>query len=852
MKSKLRRTPFYLLAGIFGLVLSGCSATLAPSSVDLAPEIIALNASTDDEGKTTYTVTFKDGTTTTFTVENGKDGASGAPGNGIKSIAKTKTEGLVDTYTITFTDGTTTTFTITNGASGSVTTPTTFKVSFNVNGGVMPSDYKAEDYAAIEKGTLLDLPIPTRDGGAFAGWYTGYLPTDGVWSAATPVAKDLTLIAKWTNLEDATWASYLLEQQSEMQEYFYTPSQSFIGVELIPEYNDEILTYVGRIGFCFDREELNALGEDMDWYYAIPVADSIKTMFKTNATSIYNQFADNEGLVAEFKDDFDALFAQIDTMSALEDASELNDRFQTLRQQAEDYLFMLDLPARAEEAIANFESNYYSELDCLERIDLASYIDEIESYKSALREATSKSDFENRVRALDEYARALTDEGGWAFENLRNDLSKQAQAELDSFNYDSELADQNGYSDLYDECLGQIQSIRDSYNIYEVCDYYESFQSYFKDLKYKQEQCLASAEEKAEALAYIDAKIAELEAKAIDLGYDLEGKGSLSELRNLRDQIDNNYNQGEFESYFKDIIDNAYLAVLAEIEMGTAEDPDAFFAEKKEAAIVELEASFNSLKAYAEERGYADFDANFGYMIDDFRSTVESCLDLSELYQRKKACEDEIDNIYGYIADETAPKVFVNYAMPYEKPFIDIEVAAYYITEVKEGDYCDASHFVNDGYSFGGYYSDPEFNDLISDDPYFKPDFNILEDGQSVYIKIDIVDYSVAAKDFSNFFNQCNESAFGQFGNQLDLEEFFNAAYAVADQASYEALLDMAEGLFVPNFAKMVREQIINQPGVDQLPPEKQEALEKADAMIDTCKTYEDIMALMEVLDAVI
>ena len=231
---------------------------------------------------------------------------------------------------------------------------------------------------------------------------------------------------------------------------------------------------------------------------------------------------------------------------------------------------------------------------------------------------------------------------------------------------------------------------------------------------------------------------------------------------------------------------------------------------------------------------------------------VESCFDLSELYQTKKEWENQIDDIYGYITDETAPKVFVNYAMPYEKQFIDIEVAAYYITEVKEGAYCDASHFVNDGYSFGGYYSDPEFNDLISDDPYFKPDFNILEDGQSVYIKIDIVDYSVAAKDFSNFFNQLNESVFGQFGNQLDLEEFFNAAYEVADQASYEALLDMAEGLFVPNFAKVVREKIINQPGVDQLPPEKQEVLEKADAMIDTCETYEDIMALNEVLDAVI
>lgn len=43
----------------------------------------------------------------------------GDTGNGISSIVKTSTVGLVDTYTITMTDGTTTTFTVTNGRDGS-------------------------------------------------------------------------------------------------------------------------------------------------------------------------------------------------------------------------------------------------------------------------------------------------------------------------------------------------------------------------------------------------------------------------------------------------------------------------------------------------------------------------------------------------------------------------------------------------------------------------------------------------------------------------------------------------------------------------------------------------------------
>lgn len=45
----------------------------------------------------------------------------GTPGRGIVSVAKTGTAGLVDTYTITYTDGSTSTFSVTNGANGEIT-----------------------------------------------------------------------------------------------------------------------------------------------------------------------------------------------------------------------------------------------------------------------------------------------------------------------------------------------------------------------------------------------------------------------------------------------------------------------------------------------------------------------------------------------------------------------------------------------------------------------------------------------------------------------------------------------------------------------------------------------------------
>lgn len=80
-----------------------------------------------------YTITYSDGSTSTFTVtngidgENGKDGSTGTDGKKgqdgktgvtVTKIEKTSTEGSQDTYTITYSDGTTATFVVTNGEDG--------------------------------------------------------------------------------------------------------------------------------------------------------------------------------------------------------------------------------------------------------------------------------------------------------------------------------------------------------------------------------------------------------------------------------------------------------------------------------------------------------------------------------------------------------------------------------------------------------------------------------------------------------------------------------------------------------------------------------------------------------------
>lgn len=77
----------------------------------------------------TYTITYTDNTTTTFTVGNG---------NGISGISKTSTSGLTDIYTISFTNGNTTTFNVSNGKGISSITKTgtsglvdTYTIAYN-------------------------------------------------------------------------------------------------------------------------------------------------------------------------------------------------------------------------------------------------------------------------------------------------------------------------------------------------------------------------------------------------------------------------------------------------------------------------------------------------------------------------------------------------------------------------------------------------------------------------------------------------------------------------------------------------------------------------------------------------
>lgn len=78
----------------------------------------------------------------------------------------------------------------------------TYIVTFFPNGGLLPEDTDLS--VEVQSGHYItDLPIPTREGYTFLGWFTGNSVNDGQITLITPVFSDLNLIARWEEGETA-------------------------------------------------------------------------------------------------------------------------------------------------------------------------------------------------------------------------------------------------------------------------------------------------------------------------------------------------------------------------------------------------------------------------------------------------------------------------------------------------------------------------------------------------------------------------------------------------------------------------------------------------------------------------
>ena len=130
---------------------------------------------------------FIDGVDTGVKAQGDK-GDTGATGNGIAKIEKTSSpDAYTDIYTITFTDGTTTEFTVTNGKP---VNEEEYIVTFDTNGGSKIESQK------VKFGYKANKPQdPTKDGYLFVDWVDEY--NDHWVFNGYSITEDITLYAVW-------------------------------------------------------------------------------------------------------------------------------------------------------------------------------------------------------------------------------------------------------------------------------------------------------------------------------------------------------------------------------------------------------------------------------------------------------------------------------------------------------------------------------------------------------------------------------------------------------------------------------------------------------------------------------
>ena len=165
----------------------------------------------------------------------GEKGEPGKDGRSVVSIKKTSTKDNIDTYTITYSDGETSIFTVTNGQDGTpgkdgidgepgtdghtpkieigtngnwiiddkdtgikaeaLHTNDKFKVTYHLNGGSLPAGI--QESFEVGWGDTIDLPLVTKRGYEFTGWYTGKTVNDKKFTSYDAVFRNLDLYANF-------------------------------------------------------------------------------------------------------------------------------------------------------------------------------------------------------------------------------------------------------------------------------------------------------------------------------------------------------------------------------------------------------------------------------------------------------------------------------------------------------------------------------------------------------------------------------------------------------------------------------------------------------------------------------
>lgn len=194
---------------------------------------------------TNYTLEVTNGTTQTLEVtegvtldlllsEMGLQGPAGPSGKSISSVVKTSTVGLVDTYTITFSDSTTQTFTVTNGTDGVDGSVSSVALSVPTGLSVTGSPITTSGTLAVTYSAGYSIPTTVEQGqwDTAYGWgnhaSAGYLTATAIGSSVQAYSSNLT-----------SWAAITTSSKVD------SSSGSASGLTLNDGYTEEVFSISG-------------------------------------------------------------------------------------------------------------------------------------------------------------------------------------------------------------------------------------------------------------------------------------------------------------------------------------------------------------------------------------------------------------------------------------------------------------------------------------------------------------------------------------------------------------------------------------------------------------------------------
>ena len=145
-----------------------------------------------------------------------------------------------------------------------------YTVDFDLNGGNFIGEVYLAQYEKVLANSTISLPVPVRERFVFEGWFTGKGVNDSKFSNNSTVNGDLTLIAKWAEIDNYV---YIKERRDEVIEELSRDFWSRNSIDNVTSsLYEQYMNYVSEINFAESIDQINQItSEYYNWISELPI-----------------------------------------------------------------------------------------------------------------------------------------------------------------------------------------------------------------------------------------------------------------------------------------------------------------------------------------------------------------------------------------------------------------------------------------------------------------------------------------------------------------------------------------------------------------------------------------------------